>query len=59
MPTHTPEPCYSGCTRYEEYEQAWYIWRAQQRDEQLNPEEHAARFEVIEARIRGLARVKE
>lgn len=43
-----PHPRYEDFPNHEAYEQAFHMWRAQQRDGRLNDEELAAKFAVIE-----------
>jgi hypothetical protein len=47
------EPRYDDYPTPEAYQLAWYTWRAVQRDGRLNPEEHAAQWDVIEDAIRN------
>lgn len=45
------EPHFDDYPSPEAYRLAWYTWRAIQRDGRLNPEEHAAQWDVIEDAI--------
>lgn len=47
------EPRYDDYPSLEAYRLAWYTWRAIWRDGQLNPEEHAARWDVIETAVKN------
>jgi hypothetical protein len=47
------EPHYNDFPSLEAYRLAWYTWRAISRDGQLNPEEHAARWDVIETAVKN------
>ena len=49
----TAEPQRQDYATDQEYEHAWYTWRAQRRDGHLTSTERAAAWEVIEAHIRG------
>jgi hypothetical protein len=55
--TQTPEPSdephYDDFPSLEAYRIAWYTWRAISRDGQLNPEEHTARWDVIETAVKN------
>lgn len=49
----TPEPYRDDYPSHDAYLLAWYTWRAQRRDGELNPEENAAAFAVLEGHIRA------
>jgi hypothetical protein len=45
------EPHFDDYPSTEAYRLAWFTWRAIQRNGRLNPEEHAAQWDVIEDAI--------
>lgn len=47
------QPRFEDFPTHQAYEQAWYLWRAIQRDGRLNPEEHAVKWDVIEETIKN------
>jgi hypothetical protein len=49
----TSEPQFADYPTPEAYREAWYTWRAIQRDGRLNPEEMAAQWEVIEDTLKN------
>ncbi|MCY0943547.1 hypothetical protein [Streptomyces antarcticus] len=55
MPDPDPEPRWTDELTLEEYEQAWYLWRARQRDACLNTEETAVVTDGIRARFHARA----
>lgn len=51
-----PHPNRADFPTHQAYEQAWYLWRARQRDNRLNDEELAAQWEVTESFLRARLR---
>lgn len=47
------EPRFDDYPSLEAYRLAWYTWRAIQRDERLNPEEHTIKWDVTEQAIKN------
>lgn len=52
-PDLDPHPRFEDYASCAEYERAFHLWRARQRDGRLNSEELAAQWEVIEAFVRS------
>ncbi|MFD3777344.1 hypothetical protein [Streptomyces sp. NPDC058612] len=51
MQAPDPQPQWTDDLTREEYEQAWYLWRARERDAHLNVEETAVVIEGMLARF--------